>query len=65
MRIALLGGTRFVGRAIAAELAAADHELCLVHRGETEPHDLPAALHAHADRRVGCATRWPASAPTR
>ena len=50
MRIALLGGTRFIGRAIAVELAAAGHELCLIHRGETEPADLPAAQHAHMDR---------------
>lgn len=51
MRIALLGGTRFIGRAIAVELAAAGHELCLIHRGETEPADLPAALHVHMDCR--------------
>ncbi|HWM87530.1 MAG TPA: NAD-dependent epimerase/dehydratase family protein [Kofleriaceae bacterium] len=51
MRIALLGGTRFIGRTIAAELAAAGHDLLLCHRGENEPDDLPAAAHAHLDRR--------------
>lgn len=50
MRVALLGGTRFIGRAIAVELAAAGHELFLIHRGETEPADLPAAVHVHIDR---------------
>ena len=50
MRVALLGGTRFIGRAIAAELAAAGHELCFVHRGRTEPDDLPAGRHVHLDR---------------
>lgn len=53
MRIALLGGTRFIGRAIAIELAAAGHELCLIHRGQTEPADLPAARHVHMDRSDG------------
>jgi nucleoside-diphosphate-sugar epimerase len=57
VRILLLGGTRFIGRHIAAELAAAGHHLCLAHRGETEPGDLPAAEHAHVDRRQGAALR--------
>jgi nucleoside-diphosphate-sugar epimerase len=57
VRILLLGGTRFVGRHIAAELAAAGHDLCLAHRGESEPGDLPAAEHAHVDRRHAAALR--------
>jgi nucleoside-diphosphate-sugar epimerase len=50
MRVAVLGGTRFIGRALVEELAAAGHELLLVHRGRHEPHDLPPAEHLHAER---------------
>ncbi len=50
MRIAVLGGTRFIGRAAVEELAAHGHELLIVHRGELEPDDLPEARHLHADR---------------
>jgi nucleoside-diphosphate-sugar epimerase len=50
MRVMILGGTRFIGRAIAEELAAAGHELCYVHRGRTEPDDLPPGAHIHAER---------------
>jgi len=47
----VLGGTRFIGAAIVEELDAHGHELLIVHRGEHEPDDLPAADHLHADRR--------------
>jgi UDP-glucose 4-epimerase len=50
MRIAVIGGTRFIGRAAVEELAAAGHELLLVHRGTTEPEGLPKAQHLHAER---------------
>ena len=50
MRVAVLGGTRFIGRASVEELAAAGHELLLVHRGELEPAELPPAEHLHAER---------------
>ena len=50
MRIAILGGTRFIGRAIVEELASAGHELLLAHRGLLEPDDLPPARHLHSDR---------------
>jgi len=50
MRVAVLGGTRFIGRALVKELAAAGHELLLVHRGRHEPDDLPPAEHLHAER---------------
>jgi nucleoside-diphosphate-sugar epimerase len=51
MRVVLLGGTRFVGRAILAELAAAGHEVLVVHRGEHEPEGLAPARHLHASRK--------------
>jgi nucleoside-diphosphate-sugar epimerase len=50
LRIALIGGTRFIGRAVVEDLAAAGHSLLLVHRGETEPDGLPDAEHIHTDR---------------
>lgn len=50
MKIAVLGGTRFIGRAAVEDLAAAGHRLLLIHRGETEPDGLPDAEHLHADR---------------
>ena len=50
MRVIVLGGTRFIGRASVEELAAKGHELLLVHRGELEPNDMPDAQHLHCDR---------------
>ncbi len=50
MRIAVVGGTRFIGRAAVDELAAAGHELLIIHRGTFEPEGLPRAQHLHADR---------------
>ena len=50
LRFIVLGGTGFVGRAIVEELASCGYQLLIVHRGEHEPPDLPAAEHLHADR---------------
>ena len=50
MRVLLIGGTVFIGRAVAIELAGAGHELAFVHRGNHEPDDLPDGLHIHVDR---------------
>lgn len=51
MRVLVLGGTRFIGRAAVEELLGAGHEVLLVHRGEHEPVGLPACPHLHVDRR--------------
>jgi nucleoside-diphosphate-sugar epimerase len=51
MRVVLIGGTRFIGRAILRELTENGHEVLLVHRGNTEPDDLPGAEHLHVDRK--------------
>ena len=50
MRIVVLGGTRFIGRAIVERLAGSGHELLIVHRGELEPKDMPPVQHLHTDR---------------
>jgi nucleoside-diphosphate-sugar epimerase len=53
MRIAILGGTQFIGRAITDRLVRDGHELLVIHRGEHEPADLPLVEHAHVDRHDG------------
>ena len=50
MRIIVLGGTRFIGRAIVEDLAATGHQLLLVHRGVLEPDGMPDAQHLHTER---------------
>jgi len=55
MRVLVLGGTRFIGRAIVEDLVAAGHDVTVVHRGEREPDDMPHATHIHLPRQ-----RWAA-----
>jgi nucleoside-diphosphate-sugar epimerase len=50
MRVAVIGGTRFIGRRIVADLVARGDEVLLMHRGDTEPDGLPPARHLHAAR---------------
>jgi nucleoside-diphosphate-sugar epimerase len=50
LNVVVLGGTRFIGRAIVEELAAAGHRLLIVHRGVLEPEGLPEAEHLHVER---------------
>jgi nucleoside-diphosphate-sugar epimerase len=50
MRVAVLGGTRFIGRRIVADLVARGDEVLIVHRGDTEPADLAPCRHIHAPR---------------
>jgi nucleoside-diphosphate-sugar epimerase len=54
MRVIVLGGTWFVGRAITRALGTAGHDVLVVHRGLTEPADLPPVRHLHAERQL-----WP------
>ena len=51
MRVIVLGGTRFIGRAVVDALISAGHEPLVCHRGVTEPVGLPATTHLHSDRR--------------
>ncbi|TDW65683.1 NAD-dependent epimerase/dehydratase family protein [Kribbella pratensis] len=55
MRIAILGGTRFIGRAVVERLTTEGHTLLVVHRGDHEPSGLPPVEHAHVDRHDGAA----------
>jgi 2'-hydroxyisoflavone reductase len=48
MRILIIGGTRFVGHAMAEAALAAGHDVNLLHRHETS--ELPGATHLLADR---------------
>lgn len=55
MRVIVLGGTRFVGRAITDALVMAGHTPLVVHRGRKEPAGLPEVEHLHCER-----SSWPA-----
>ncbi|WP_371515968.1 hypothetical protein [Kitasatospora sp. NBC_01300] len=65
MRILLLGGTSFVGRAIADDALRSGAEVALFTRGRTNPGLFPAATHLIGDRDTGDYTalrdgRWDA-----
>jgi nucleoside-diphosphate-sugar epimerase len=50
VRVLVLGGTRFIGRAIVDDLLEQGDEVLVVHRGQTEPPGLPEVPHSHHDR---------------
>ncbi len=50
MRLLLLGGTKFLGRHVAAAALASGHEVTLFTRGETNPELFPEAEHLRGDR---------------
>ncbi|HEX5799462.1 MAG TPA: NAD-dependent epimerase/dehydratase family protein [Gaiellaceae bacterium] len=50
MRVLILGGTKFLGRAIAEAALARGHELTLFNRGETNPELFPEAERLRGDR---------------
>ncbi|MGH8795211.1 MAG: NAD-dependent epimerase/dehydratase family protein [Stackebrandtia sp.] len=49
-RVTVLGGTRFIGRAVVAELLRTGHQVQLVHRGDRGCHLFPEAAHIHSRR---------------
>lgn len=51
MRVAIIGGTEFIGRRVVECLVARGDEVMVIHRGRTEPDDLPPCEHVHVDRR--------------
>lgn len=53
MRILVLGGTSFLGRAIAKEALGRGHDLTLFTRGMTGPGLFPTAQRMVGDRDVG------------
>jgi nucleoside-diphosphate-sugar epimerase len=50
VNVAVLGGTRFIGRAITEELVRHGHAVTVVHRGSTEPDDWVDVGHIHVMR---------------
>jgi UDP-glucose 4-epimerase len=65
VRVAVAGGTRFIGLALVEELVGAGHEVLVLHRGEHEPGDAVMAevAHLHANRReLGAGPGSPAAA---
>jgi 2'-hydroxyisoflavone reductase len=52
MKVLVIGGTQFVGRAIVDELLARGDEVTLFHRGTTNPDLFPDAKHLLGDRNV-------------
>ena len=50
MRILVLGGTRFVGRAYVEEALALGHEVTLFNRGRTGPDLFPGVERLRGDR---------------
>ncbi len=50
MRILFIGGTRFVGRAMADAALAAEHDVTLLHRGHTDDPVFADVEHLHVDR---------------
>ena len=53
MRVAILGGTVFIGRAIVNELVDHGHDVMVCHRGDHEPEGAPfdSIRHLHCDRK--------------
>ncbi len=49
-RVLVLGGTKFLGRAVTEAALAAGHEVTLLNRGTTNPELFPEAEHLRGDR---------------
>jgi len=67
-RLLILGGTVFLGRAVAHEALERGYEVTLFHRGQTNPGLFPEANHVHGDRDGGLTPlyggRWDAIVDT-
>lgn len=53
MKLLVIGGTHFVGRAAVEDAAARGHEVTVFHRGPAEPSGFPEVEHVHGDRDGG------------
>ncbi|UCC76185.1 MAG: NAD-dependent epimerase/dehydratase family protein [Anaerolineales bacterium] len=51
MRVLVIGGTRFIGRAIVEELLHREHAVTVYHRGQHEVEFAHPVEHVHGDRR--------------
>ncbi len=64
MELLIIGGTRFLGRALVDEARAAGHTLTLFNRGRSNPALYPDVEQLHGDRDGGLAAlagrRWDA-----
>ena len=52
MKILILGGTLFLGRALVEAALAQGHEITLFNRGQTNPNLFPGVEKVHGDRKV-------------
>jgi len=50
VKLLIIGGTRFVGRALVEDALAHGHEVTLFYRGKSNPDIFPDAEHLHGDR---------------
>lgn len=53
MKLLVIGGTHFVGRAVVEDAAARGHDVTVFHRGSEEPEGFPDVEHLHGDRDGG------------
>ncbi len=53
MRLVVIGGTHFVGRAMVEDAVARGHDVTVFHRGPAEPEGFPTVEHVHGDRDGG------------
>lgn len=53
MKLLIIGGTRFLGRALVDEALAAGHEITLFNRGQSNPGLYPTVEQIHGDRDGG------------
>ncbi len=68
MKLLIIGGTRFLGRALVDEAIAAGHDITLFNRGQSNPGLYPNIEQIHGDRDGGLdalgGRRWDAAIDT-
>lgn len=50
VKLLVIGGTRFVGRAFVEQAVGRGHDVAVFHRSVSEPEDFPSVEHLHGDR---------------
>jgi 2'-hydroxyisoflavone reductase len=53
VKLLVIGGTHFVGRAVVEDAVARGHDVTVFHRGADEPEGFPDVEHLHGDRDGG------------